>query len=132
MQEFTAAHGLSTTVTFHGALNGDLLREKFERAHLLVVPSSYEGFGIVYLEGMSFGLPAIGTTVGAAGEIIREGETGYLIHPGDARTLAARLDTLATQRDLLARMSVNALQRYRQQPTWERTAGQIRTFLQRF
>ena len=100
-----------------------------KQAHVLVVPSSYEGFGIVYLEGMAFGLPAIGTTAGAASEIIADSETGYLIAPDDAKTLAARLALLANDRDLLARMSVNALRRYEAQPKWEQTAGQIREFL---
>jgi hypothetical protein len=36
---------------------------------------------------------------------------------------------LANDRDFLARLSINALERYRQQPTWEETAGQIREFL---
>ena len=44
----------------------------------MVVPSSYEGYGIVYREGMAFGLPAIGTTSGGASEIITDGENGYL------------------------------------------------------
>ncbi|MCL6560346.1 MAG: glycosyltransferase, partial [Firmicutes bacterium] len=59
------------------------------RSHLLAVPSFYEGFGIVYLEGMAFGLPALATTKGAAQEIITSGKDGFLIAPGDAATLAA-------------------------------------------
>jgi glycosyltransferase involved in cell wall biosynthesis len=102
---------------------------KLKSAQVLVVPSSYEGFGIVYLEGMAFGLPAIGTTAGAASEIISDGENGYLIPPDDAKLLAKRLLTLADDRELLARMSLNALKRYRQQPTWEETVGEIRDFL---
>jgi glycosyltransferase involved in cell wall biosynthesis len=105
----------------------DLLRA----AHVLAVPSSYEGFGIVYLEGMAFGLPAIGTTAGAAGEIISDGKTGYLVTPDDAETLAARLQALASDRDLLAKLSLNALERYKQQPTWAQTAGEIREFLKK-
>jgi glycosyltransferase involved in cell wall biosynthesis len=93
------------------------------------VPSSYEGFGIVYLEGMAFGLPAIGTTAGAASEIISDGENGYLISPDDAAMLAERLSTLAHDQDLLADMSVKALDRYHEQPTWEQTAASIRQFL---
>jgi hypothetical protein len=38
---------------------------------------------------------------------------------------------LANDRELLARMSVKALERYRQQPTWDETAGQIREFLRK-
>ena len=132
MQEKVIVHGLQSTVHFHGPMDNEELIAKFKSAHVLVVPSSYEGFGIVYLEGMAFGLPAIGTTAGAASEIISDGETGFLIPPDDAKTLAERLSMLANDRDLLARMSVKALERYHQQPTWEETAGQIREFLYSF
>lgn len=125
-----AAHGLPSTVSFHGPLDNAPLIEKLKSAHMLVVPSSYEGFGIVYLEGMAFGLPAIGTTSGAAGEIITEGETGFLIASGDAETLAARLAALSADRALLARMGLAALHRYQQQPAWVQTAGEIRQFLE--
>ncbi len=118
-----------SSVDFLGPLDNLPLADKLKSAHVLVVPSSYEGFGIVYLEGMGFGLPAIGTTAGAAGEIIREGETGFLIRPEDAETLAARLAGLAADRSLLARLSVRALERYRAQPTWQQTSGEIRAFL---
>ena len=88
MQEFVTVNGLSSIVHFHGALDNEPLKQKLKQAHVLIVPSSYEGFGIVYLEGMAFGLPAIGTTAGAAGEIIEHGKTGYLIEPNDSATLA--------------------------------------------
>jgi glycosyltransferase involved in cell wall biosynthesis len=123
------ASGLPTLIQFHGLLEDGQLIEKLKQAHVLVVPSSYEGYGIVYLEGMAFGLPAIGTTGGAASEIITDGETGYLVPPGDAATLAARLAALAADRDLLRWMSFKALERYRSQPAWEQTAKDIRAFL---
>jgi glycosyltransferase involved in cell wall biosynthesis len=129
MQEKVAVNGLRSTVRFHGPLDNKDLATKLKSAQVLVVPSSYEGFGIVYLEGMAFGLPAIGTTAGAASEIISAGENGYLILPDDAATLAERLSTLARDRDLLASMSVKALKRYRQQPRWEQAAASIRQFL---
>ena len=94
-----------------------------------MVPSSYEGFGIVYLEGMGFGLPAIGTTGGAAGEIIEHGQTGYLIAPDDSRALAEHLQSLAEDRGALTRLSLNARARYLRQPSWTETAKSIRDFL---
>jgi glycosyltransferase involved in cell wall biosynthesis len=106
--------------------------EKLRKAHVLVVPSSYEGFGIVYLEGMGFGLPAIGATAGAAGEIIEDGQTGYVVEPEEPGPLALCLLHLASDRDLLTRMSVNALNRYRVQPKWEESARKIREFLMNF
>lgn len=129
MRQRAMVNGLSSAVAFHGSLDNAPLVEKLSNAHVLVVPSSYEGFGIVYLEGMSFGLPAIGATTGAAGEIIADGETGFLVPPNDAQTLAARLETLAADRALLTCLSLNALERFRQQPKWEQTAGEIRNFL---
>jgi glycosyltransferase involved in cell wall biosynthesis len=129
MQQQVAVNGLSAMIHFHGALDNAPLVKKLKQAHILALPSSYEGFGIVYLEGMGFGLPAIGTTAGAAAEIIADGETGFLIQPGDSSALAARLDALAMNRDALIKISTNALHRYRQQPKWEQTANSIREFL---
>lgn len=116
-------------VTFHGSLQPNPLAEWLKSAHVLVVPSTYEGYGIVYLEGMGFGLPAIGTSAGAAAEIITDGQTGYLITPGNAAALACHLEALDRDRNLLAEMSVLALERYRQQPGWAQTAETIRQFL---
>lgn len=129
MRRLVAVGGLSSAVTFHGALDNEPLVEMYRRAHVMVVPSSYEGFGIVYLEGMGFGLPAIGTTAGAAGEVITHGEDGFLIEPDDEVTLARILDELANDRELLARLSLNAVKRFKSQPRWEETAGGIREFL---
>ena len=118
------------SIRFHGAVWDQTLIPLLERSHVLAVPSVYEGFGIVYLEGMAFGLPAIGTTAGAAGELIRDGETGFLIEPGDAQVLAERFETLARDRRKLGEMSVKAKRRYLQQPAWEDTVKDIHRFLQ--
>ncbi len=132
MQEFVIANNLSSRVTFHSSLNNQPLIEKLKNAHVLVVPSSYEGFGIVYLEGMGFGLPAIGTTAGAAGEVIRDGVDGFLIQPGDAHSLATKLQIMNERRDVLVQMSLAARTRYLAQPKWNQTANQIREFLLSF
>ncbi len=129
MERYILTHGLSSTVKFHGALDNQPLIEMYKQAHVMVVPSSYEGFGIVYLEGMGFGLPAIGTTAGAAGEIITHGKDGYLIKPNDALTLAGHINELASNRELLVELSLNAVKRYQVQPKWNEMAKSIRDFL---
>ncbi len=48
--------GLASFIFLHGPLNDEALRQMLRQAHVLVVPSTYEGYGIVYLEGMGFGL----------------------------------------------------------------------------
>jgi glycosyltransferase involved in cell wall biosynthesis len=123
--------GLAANVTLCGASADSGLAAEYERAHVLVVPSSYEGFGIVYLEGMAFGLPCIGTTAGAAGEIITDGENGFLVPPGDASALAARIGALAQDRQRLSEMSLAARERYGRHPGWGASAEKIREFIGR-
>ncbi|MCK6540852.1 MAG: glycosyltransferase family 4 protein, partial [Anaerolineales bacterium] len=129
MRRFVADNGLESMVKFQGVLDNEPLIEMYRRAHVMVVPSSYEGFGIVYLEGMGFGLPAIGTTAGAASEIITHGENGFLIRPDDSAALAKHLGELERHRELLVRLSLNAVKRYKSQPRWDETAKKIREFL---
>jgi glycosyltransferase involved in cell wall biosynthesis len=129
IREIIEKDQLSSCVILHGSLDREALIDKLKQAHVLVVPSSYEGYGIVYLEGMCFGLPAIGTTAGAAGEIIEPGKTGYLITPGDVKTLREYLEVLASDRGLLVRLSLNARERYIRQLSWTGSARNIRDFL---
>ena len=121
--------GLSDNVRFHGPLSDDALRKHFEEAHVLTVPSSYEGFGIVYLEGMAFGLPAIATDSGAAHEIVKDRRNGFLVPSGSAPELSIRLRDLATDRSRLARMGAQALRRFEQHPGWEQSMTSVREFL---
>lgn len=120
---------LAESVRLHGAVTDEVLAQLMRTSQLLVVPSSYEGFGIVYLEGMGFGLPAVATMAGAAGEIITDGRDGFLIPAGDVHTLAQRLALLDNERERLVQMGTAALERYRAHPTWEQTADNIHRFL---
>lgn len=115
--------------TFLGALNDEPLAAQYRQSHVLVVPSSYEGFGIVYLEGMGFGLTAVGTTAGGAGEIITHGENGFLVPPHQPQTLANHLLALAQDRTLLARMGQAALKRFASYPTWAQSMATAVDFL---
>ncbi len=121
--------GLSDRVAFHGPLDDDALRERLASAHVLAVPSSYEGYGIVYVEGMGFGLPAIATDSGAAREIVTDRRDGFLIPTGSAPELSIRLRDLATDRKRLARMGGQALKRFARHLTWEQSMTAVREFL---
>jgi glycosyltransferase involved in cell wall biosynthesis len=130
VQALATANRMGDRVTFLGKISEAELADRMRSAHLMAVPSSYEGFGIIYLEGMGSGLPALAGARGAAQEIVTEGETGFLIEPGDSAGLKRCLRTLYTDRECLIRMSLAARRRYEAQPTWEQTAARIRNFLQ--
>jgi glycosyltransferase involved in cell wall biosynthesis len=124
--------GLSEQIELTGTLQEEALASCLARSQVLAVPSSYEGFGIVYLEGMAFGLPALATTAGGAQEIITHGVDGFLVSSGDAAALAGYLRTLAQDRDLLLAMSLAARERFAAHPTWEDAGAAVHRFLKNF
>jgi glycosyltransferase involved in cell wall biosynthesis len=132
IQRQVARSGLSGQVAFLGPLADEALSEQLRLSHVLVLPSSYEGFGIAYLEGMGFGLPAIATSAGAAREIITHGRDGFLIEPGDVQALSDHMLELAVNRGRLLELSLAARQRYAAHPGWEQTGKDIRGFLENF
>ncbi|MDD1742020.1 MAG: glycosyltransferase family 4 protein [Methanotrichaceae archaeon] len=120
---------MTNQVRFAGVLSDNDLCNCMKKSHLLVMPSYYEGYGIAYLEGMGFGLPAIGTNRGGAREIVISGLNGFLIDPGDDAKLALYLRQLSQDRGLLLKMSLKALDHYISRPDWEQSMENIRIFL---
>ena len=123
-------YGLGEKVRFYGSLGDEQLKETMRNHQVLAVPSFHEGFGIAYLEGMGFGLPAIGTTSGGASEIITDNVDGCLVPRGDAALLAECVTRFIDNRQLLATMSRQARVRYLQHPTWEVSMKLVRGFLE--
>ncbi|MDR7505920.1 MAG: glycosyltransferase family 4 protein [Armatimonadota bacterium] len=92
---------LAGRIRFLGFVNQRALPEVYAAADVLVLPSEYEAFGLVVNEAFCCGLPAIVTEAcGAAGDLVRDGETGYIVPVGDVDALADRLRRLAADPDL--------------------------------
>lgn len=121
---------LTAEVAFVGPLDRASLARTMSNHHVLAIPSSYEGYGMAYLEGLGHGLPAIAGTDGGAREFIRDDQNGYLVPAGDPAGLAARLLGLAGDRKNLLRLSLGALRTFREHPSWTDTGICIHRFLQ--
>jgi len=119
---------IADAVEFTGRVTDETLRATLQQAHVLAVPSRYEPFGIVDLEGMTFGLPAIASAHGGASDVV-DPTCGVLVPPADPDAVADAVRSLATDRDRLARLSHGACERARSHPTWADTCEQIRRFL---
>ena len=78
------------------------------------MPSRQEGFGLVYAEAMWHGLPCLGSTADAAGEVIAQGETGLLVPYGDVAAIEAALTSLLGDPDARARMGEAGRRRARE------------------
>jgi N-acetyl-alpha-D-glucosaminyl L-malate synthase BshA len=74
-------------------------------AHVLLMPSELEGFGLVALEAMACGVVPVATRVGGVPELITDGEDGYLETVGDIQAQAARVVSLLSDDTLQYRMA---------------------------
>lgn len=75
---------------------------------LFVLSSHYEGFGMVLIEAMAAGTPIISTDLDTSREILRDGESGVLVRPGDAGALAAAIGPLLGDTDRRAQFAAAA------------------------
>ncbi len=110
--------GLTARVFLRGSCSDEEVRYFYQQSDLFAAPA-YEGFGIAYLEAMSFGLPVIASTAGAAHEIVSHGVNGYLVEPDAIVPLATYMAHLCQGRVQLATMGAAARQRYDRHPTWQ-------------
>jgi glycosyltransferase involved in cell wall biosynthesis len=93
--------GLRDRVIFEGSVSEQRLMEAYDQADMMLVPSLYESFGLIYLEAMRAGLPIVTFAVGAAKEIFPQGEKdGALLVPLENNTafLSAVQDLLDPKR----------------------------------
>ncbi|MEN8143996.1 MAG: glycosyltransferase family 4 protein [Gemmatimonadota bacterium] len=88
---------LSEHVTLTGRVPSEQLRSQYEAADVFVLPAvldamgDTEGLGVVLMEALGFERPVIASEVGGIVDIVRHGETGWLVPPGDAEALAKRI-----------------------------------------
>jgi phosphatidylinositol alpha-1,6-mannosyltransferase len=94
--------GLGEAIVFTGAVTPSQLASLYRDASCLVMPSTGEGFGLVYLEAMRAGLPCVASP-GAAEEIVMAGESGLIV-PAEAGAVADALAPLLGDPDRRRRM----------------------------
>ena len=95
LEQLAQQHGVAERVRFLGKVAEADLPELYRAADLFVLPSTGEGFGIVYLEAMACGTPALGLDVGGTPDPLSDGELGALV-PVEADLAAALAAAIAS------------------------------------
>ncbi len=119
LRELTQSLNLQDRVTFHGLLPSRQLQQSYLNCDVFVLPSHFgywenrwhgEGFGLVYLDAASFGIPSIACNLGGATDWIRHLENGWLIPQNDEASLVNALRQALGEPGLRQRFGHHAYQ----------------------
>lgn len=122
LRALVAAEGLESRVSFPGELEGEALAACYDAADLFVLPTLFEGYGMVVAEALARGLPVVATGTGAIPELIGDG-AGIVVEPGDAAALSAALSRVIVDPALRARVAESARRMRERLPTWDQSCA---------
>src|SRR6202041_38685 len=83
--------GVSESIRFLTNLSRDEIAACYARCEIFALPSTGEGFGLVFLEAMAFGKPLVGAACGGITDIIENRVNGLLVPAGDLKSLVEAL-----------------------------------------
>jgi len=133
LEQIADSLGIRDSVSFLGWLQAEHLQNAYRNSWLLVLPSiCEEGLGTVLVEAGLMGRPVVGSDLGGIRDIIRHGENGFLVPPGDPSALAHAILAILQDRDLASRMgfaNARAVKEYLS--AWEEAVEKVRDAIQR-
>ena len=123
---------IRSRIVFAGNKAQAALPTEYQQAAVLVNPSLSESFGMSVVEAMSCAIPVVATAVGGMQETVVDGETGYLVEPGDSAELAERIDLLLSDRSLARRLGGNGRRRVHGAFTWDKVMQRMSSIYHSF
>ncbi len=105
---------LGGDVTIEKFISQEEVAQEMTACHVFVLPcrkdetGNMDGIPTVFMEAMATGRPVISCAISGIPELVRDGETGFLVPPDDAIALAAALERIASDESLRIRMGQNA------------------------
>lgn len=101
---------ISDRVAFEGTVSSDLIQSRIKTAAVLVLPSRWDGWGVVVNEALSVGVPVIVSDQCGAADLVSKGINGYVFTSGDMKGLRACLSTFLDLRTEWPRLRGAALE----------------------
>lgn len=123
-------HGLGNRVHLAGSQPPEVLAAAYRAARLFVLPSYYEGYGMVITEALAYGLPVITTTGGALAETLAP-DAGIAVPPGDAEALADALRRLLSDPETHTQLSTGARRAANALHGWDEAGAQFAAVIDR-
>lgn len=134
MAKIAAKLNIEKHVTFVGKVPHDQLNPYYNISDLFVLtPSTFEAFGIVYLEAGACKKPVVGTYAYGIPDAVLDGETGLLVQPNNKEELTAAIEHLIQYRPLAEKLGENGYERVKSKLNWdalsEKLYGEIQSRL---
>jgi glycosyltransferase involved in cell wall biosynthesis len=104
VQNLINNNNLNDKLKLGGWIKGEDIKNAYSNADIYILPSYQEGLPMSVLEAMSYGLPIISTPVGGTPDAVENEVNGFLIEPGDYRSLAEKIEFLAENQELRHQM----------------------------
>ncbi|MGC8557339.1 MAG: glycosyltransferase, partial [Fervidicoccus sp.] len=118
LKELALQYGINEYIDFLG-VRKDVL-ELMRESSILVLPSRWEGFGLVLLEAISVGVPIVATKVGGIPEVIEDGKDGILVEPENPEELSNAIIRLLDNKELRSLVSSNAYEKIKEEYSIEK------------
>ncbi len=121
---FARAEGIDGRVEFVGELSEAQLAAAYDRADVFVLPTLYEGYGMVVAEAIARGLPSVASDTGGIADLL-SGEAGIVVPPGEVEPLTSALRRIIAEPDTRTRLAAGARGVRERLATWDAAAGQM-------
>jgi glycosyltransferase involved in cell wall biosynthesis len=128
VEQYLSEHKLNSKVKFAGWIPHDELPKYLNELKLLVLPSYTEGLPNIVLEAMACGTPVLATPVGAIPDIIKDGETGFIMENNSPECIAANIVRAMNHPDL-EKIARNARALVEREFTFEKAVERYRSIL---
>ena len=122
LEDLARSAGFGDKIRFLGFISDLELTELTMSADVLVVPSVYEPFGIVALEGMAAGIPVVAANVGGLSEIIEHDRTGVLVYPKNFESIAWGVNRVLSDSGYSNWLVQNARRKVQEAYSWKAVA----------
>jgi glycosyltransferase involved in cell wall biosynthesis len=126
--ELTRARGWTDRVELAGEVGHDLVDAHYDRAHVFVLPTLYEGYGMVVAEALARGLPVVSTACGGIPDLVDK-SSGLIVPPGDVDALAAALSRVVGDAAFRGALKAGAAAARERLPTWDDAAARMEAAL---
>jgi glycosyltransferase involved in cell wall biosynthesis len=117
-------------VHFLESLTREQIAGCYAQADIFALPSTGEGFGLVFLEAMAFSKAVVGAAAGGATDVIQDGENGLMVPPGDPGALAQALSRLLGDESLRKQLGRRAAEIVRQKYRFDGFQAEVETILE--